>query len=198
MSWRPLEVLRAIGVPRWAVWGACGFGLLVPLIFFGLGLWILIDTQRFVAAAVEVEAEVVRIDVSRDEDGTWYRPVFAVPVPDGRVAEAVLPGMDGAPRHVAGDVVTVLWTPERPNEVRLPGTWSLYGDGVVLLLLGMVSEVILAVALWKLVLRAPPMGPPGGGPPGGLPGGLRDLMSRHATDAERRAAIREELRNRRR
>lgn len=194
MSWGRLELLRAIGVPRWAVWGACGFGLLVPLLFLGLGLWILIDTHRFVEGAVEVEAEVVRIDITRDEDGTWYRPVFAVPMPDGRIAEAVLPGMDGAPRRTAGDVVTVLWNPGRPNEVRLPGFKALYGDGAILLALGVVAEVIVAVALWKLVLRAPPLGPPPGS--GGPPGALRDLIARHATDPERRAALKEELRKR--
>ena len=196
MSWGRLALLRAIGVPRWAIWGACGFGLGVPLLFFALGLWIVIDTQRLVASAAEVEAEVVRIDISRDEDGTWYRPVFGVTMPDGRVAEAVLPGMDGAPRHTAGDTVTVLWNAERPHEVRLPGRWALYGDGAILMGLGLVFVVIVAVALWKLVLRAPlPVPPPGSGV---SPDRLRELLDQHATDPKRRAALKELLRNRKR
>ena len=202
MSWERLALLRAIGVPRWAMWLVGGFGFGVPLLFFGLGLRIVIDTQRLVAGAVLVEAEVVRIDISRDEDGTWYRPVFGVTMPDGRVAEAVLPGMDGAPSRTAGDTVTVLWNAERPHEVRLPGLWALYGDGALLMALGLGFVVIIAVALWKLVLRAPlpalPQDPSSG--PGDLPDILRAMMARHAaryeTDPDRRAALEEKLRNR--
>ncbi len=187
--------LRRLGVPLWAMLGILAFALLGPLVFVGIGLYLLVEAQRFAEGAVPLAAEVVRVETERDGDGVFHRPVFAFTTPDGRAAEAPLhsASTQGMAR---GTEVTILYNPEQPEEVRLAGFWHVFGFGAVFLGLGLLVELLFIWGLWRFVIRSPPFAPPPfAAPPGAGPDGWPQSGG---ISEERRAALREKLRNRRR
>ena len=132
-------------MPRRLLLAGLGIGALVPLVFFVLGGWMLVETRRFLSGAQPVAAEVLGVD-----DG---RPVLGFTGPGGEAREARLHGVDIGFAAPPGSTATVLFNPAEPTTVRRPDAWSLYGVAALFLLFGLVAELALAAALWRLVIR---------------------------------------------
>jgi hypothetical protein len=133
-------------VPRRLVLAGLGAGALIPLVFFILGGWMLVETQRLVSVAQPVPAEVLRID----EDG---RPVLGFAGPDGAMREARPHSAEAGWVPAPGSTADMLFDPATPQTLRRAGAWNLYGTASLFLLFGLVAELALFVALWRLVIR---------------------------------------------
>jgi len=152
-SWQVFPTLRGFGtVVRVApiVLMLVGGGLV------GLGVKVLVDTQRFVAKAAGAKGVVVDVreevrserrgsgDNEHYVDVTYYYPVVRFLTAREQVVQ--FQGDDGSLR--VGDSVRVLYDPANPRDVRLDSWPSRWGAGTVPIAIGLVLIVVTA-ALYR-------------------------------------------------
>ena len=113
-----------------------------------IGAWVLVDTQRFLAAASTAEGRVVDVvKVVRRErrgsgsrsssvDRTYYHPVVQFTTARGQVVRFQSDDGDTKPAYEVEDLVQVLYDPANPQDARLDTLWSRWGQPVLLLGLG--------------------------------------------------------------
>ena len=131
-------LLRMLGLPAWLFPAVMAFAFGVPALFVGLGAWLVGDAAIFANRAFPVEAVVLRMEVDSEDDGdVFLRPVLAFDIAGGARQERPMHEAATSWPFGPGDTVTALWNPERPETVRLPGLWNLYGGGAMILALGL-------------------------------------------------------------
>ncbi|WFE76435.1 DUF3592 domain-containing protein [Roseinatronobacter sp. S2] len=126
--------------------------LLIPLGFAGLGGWFVLDEMRFSASAEKVEATVIDSGRIARDDGDLYRPLFRFETAQGEIHEV--------PAHAAASdygftlhsTVTVLFNPDRPDQVRPHGFWMQYGMWSVFLGLGLFVFAVFAWGIGRVIL----------------------------------------------
>lgn len=189
---RTLALLEVFGVPRWQVFIAVSFALIAPSVLIALGVFALLDIHRFAAGAVPVEAEVVRYVEVEEDEGTIRRPLMGFTTPDGAPAEALLHYSDSA-RRVAGEgPFTLLYNPDRPEMVRLPGWPNLYlwaGLFTALAVAGGVAAVLGLLYMLRWFRQFPAHL---------SPEAFRTRTSTRAERAARMQALKDRMRDRRR
>lgn len=106
--------------------------LLFPIVFGGIGGYMLVDAIRFSGIAETAVGTVVDVETHSDSDGTSYTAIFRYTGADGRSHKA--------PTHIAssgydyriGETEEILYDPGAPNdEVRVNGVFSLWGLPVI-------------------------------------------------------------------
>ncbi len=125
---------------RWIAWTVLGIGGLIVAggILMGLGN---LRHALFGERADGVVLEIVR-------EGDMYAPVVRFRLPSGEVQEVKDLG-SGAPDFSAGDVVTVLYLPENPEDFRLDTFERLWLVPIILVVLGGFWLMFGAIA-WAL------------------------------------------------
>lgn len=146
---------RIGGFQPWVFPAVLAFALGVPLLFAGIGAWLIHDAADFARDAEQVEAQVLRMEREPGEDGIVYlRPVLGFERPEGSPQERPMHEAATSWRFGTGDTITVLVNDGRPDAVRLPGWWNLYGLRGVFMGLGIVGVVAVLMSL-RLLKRIP-------------------------------------------
>lgn len=106
-----------------------GAFILLPIsavILLGLSIWYTYSSYRFYNSGVEVEASVVRLEeVASADSGTSYSPVFRYTVNEHEYEyESV--NSSNPPSHEVGEVVTLLYDPNHPDQARENSFWELW------------------------------------------------------------------------
>ena len=125
------------------------FGLIGGLFLF-IGIWMLLDTQRFVARASPAPGVVIELLRTRDSDGdVLYKPLVRYETAAGATVEFTSNGASRPAAYDVGEAVTVLYDPAHPHKARLKGQWALWGLSTIFAGLGTVFFLIGAsVGLW--------------------------------------------------
>jgi hypothetical protein len=125
---------------RWIAWAILGIG---GLIVFG-GVMMGLGNLRH--ALYGERADGIVIDIVRE--GDMYLPVVRFRLPDGELQEVTDLG-SGAPDFSAGDLVTVLYMPENPEDFRLDTFDRLWLMPIILVVFGGFWLMFGAIA-WAL------------------------------------------------
>lgn len=125
---------------RWIAWAILGIGGLIVLggVVMGLG--------NLRHALYGERADGIVIDIVRE--GDMYSPVVRFRLPNGELQEVKDLG-SGAPDFSAGDLVTVLYMPENPEDFRLDTFDRLWLVPIILLVFGSFWLMFGAIA-WAL------------------------------------------------
>ena len=125
--------------------------LLIPLGFASLGGWFIFDGIRFAASADKLEATVIDKGRIARDNGDLFRPLFRFETPEGDTREVLAHGSDSDYEFDLGSVVTVLYNPDHPDQVRPYGFWLQYGMWSIFLGLGLFVFVVFAWAIGKVL-----------------------------------------------
>ena len=125
---------------RWIAWAILGIGGLIVLggVMMGLG--------NLRHALYGERADGIVIDIVRE--GDMYLPVVRFRLPDGELQEVTDLG-SGAPDFSEGDLVTVLYMPENPEDFRLDTFDRLWLMPIILVVFGGFWLMFGAIA-WAL------------------------------------------------
>lgn len=125
---------------RWIAWAILGIGGLIVLggVVMGLG--------NLRHALYGERADGIVIDIVRE--GDMYSPVVRFRLPNGELQEVKDLG-SGAPDFSAGDLVTVLYMPENPEDFRLDTFERLWLVPIILMVFGGFWLMFGAIA-WAL------------------------------------------------
>ncbi len=125
--------------------------ILFPLIFVGVGGYMLLDAIRFSGVAVGAVGTVVDVDVHSDSDGTTYTPIFRYTDQDGRDHQAPTHISSSGYDYSIGSQEWILYDPGAPNdEVRIDGVFSLWGLPVIFTSVGLMVFFGFAFGFRKL------------------------------------------------
>jgi hypothetical protein len=136
-----------------------------PRIFLAIGLVLLGGAGfaawseiQFLAVAVETDGRVeeLRASTSRDSNrqvSTTYAAVFTFALPDGRVVRAVSRTSSDPPCCEVGEVVRVLYDPERPERAQVADFLSSW---LVTLILGTLGVAFTGAGIGAPALLRPP------------------------------------------
>jgi hypothetical protein len=105
----------------------CAFWLL-PLstvILIVLSIWFTYTSYKFSTSGEEVQGTVVRLESSTSDGSTTYSPVYSYTV-DGKKYEYESVNSSNPPAHEVGEVVTLLYDPERPDKARVNSFFELW------------------------------------------------------------------------
>lgn len=158
---QPGRIADVIGVDGPGGWIMLAVVLAIPLGFAGLGGWFILDGLRFATAAVKVEATVINSGRVARDGGDSFRPLFRFETPAGELREVRAPHADSDYNYALGSVVTVLYNPDHPDQVRPHGFWLQYGMWTIFLALGLFVFSVFAWGLGGIAFR------------GRLPGGVQ-------------------------
>jgi hypothetical protein len=128
--------------PRWIWWIVTAF----PAIFVVVGVGILAETIHYTSNAGSIRGVVV--GVSRhygDGNAVTYTPTIRYRRDDGLIFEAETHMASSNYDYRIGEGVDILYSRDNPTEVRVNGFFSLYGAGLMLIVVG---GVIFRVISW--------------------------------------------------
>ena len=112
----------------------CAF-ILLPLaavILSVVAAWYAYSSWTFYSKGVEAQGTVVRLEEHYSSDsGTSYSPVYSYTV-NGQQYEYESVNSSYPPAHEVGDVVTLLYNPDKPNKARENSFWELWLLPVIL------------------------------------------------------------------
>ena len=157
--------MTASGKARWirlAFFGA-------PTLCLAIGIFMIVDTIRFLGASESAEAEVISVEVRRSGKGTYIEGDKSAAISanrdEGQVVydESYTPTLRfehagrsvEAPTHISSDSydyeigtrVGIRYDPQDLSTVRIDGIWSLWAFPVILTLLG--SGLLVVVILGR-------------------------------------------------
>ncbi len=95
----------------------------VGLTLLGLSMWKYSATKTFIESAVTTDGEVV--DFTRGS-GTNYKPVVRFKTKDGEEIEYVSSLSTNPPLFDRGEVVTIFYKPDDPQNAKIDEFWSLW------------------------------------------------------------------------
>ena len=142
---------RAETGPGWLVAGVTGFFLLLGIglaVFGGHVIW---TTRAFLVEATEVTGTVIEENISCDDEGCTWWPVFRITTPRGETVEVPTRFGSGGYDFGMGAEVEVLFHPAY-DYVRIAGQ-NPYIEGIVMLGFGTVMTLMLGFAFRMVVLR---------------------------------------------
>jgi hypothetical protein len=134
----------------------CAF-VLLPISAVILALvsaWYLYSSWTFYSKGIEVQGTVIRLESSSSsEGGTTYSPVFSYTV-DSKQYEYESVNSSNPPSNEVGDVVTLLYDPNRPEKARQNSFWELW---LLPIILCPASIFMLALSIFiPLLVRVMP------------------------------------------
>ena len=121
---------------------AVGKYLLLPVGVLMLAgcAWMVTDTRAWLARAVEAQGsviEMVRV-IDRDTYSSMFAPLVRFKTADGKSIEFQSTTQSNPPAYYAGQTVTVLYDPGRPNSAAIAGLFSIWGASIILGIIGIV------------------------------------------------------------
>ena len=129
---------RARGSVRFIGWAMCLFGS----VFVAVGLWTLVNGLRFRADASRAEGEVIRLEWdNRPGDRHGASPVVRYRVQD-RTVEFRGHIYSNPPAYSVGEVVSVLYPAESPDEARIESFFEQYFLPLIFGGMGLVFSVV--------------------------------------------------------
>jgi hypothetical protein len=121
-------------------------------------VYMFVDTKAWLGRSVEAEGSVVEMVrvVDRETHGSMFAPLVRFKTPDGKSIEFQSTTQSNPPSYYAGQTVTVLYDPGKPNSAAIAGLFSIWGATIILGIIGSVFLLIgLALAVTgRRVLRA--------------------------------------------
>lgn len=121
-----------------------GLAMLAAAVYFG---W---DTRAWLARSVEAQGSVIEMVRVRDSDtgSLSFAPLVRFITADGNTIEFQSTVQSNPPGYRAGQNVTVLYDPAKPNSAALSGLFSIWGVPVILGIIGVVFTAFgLAAAI---------------------------------------------------
>jgi uncharacterized membrane protein len=120
------------------------FGLVLAVVFFGLGLWqtqsVLYEVKHF----SKTEGQVVDVVSIKGRRGvTFYSPQVRFLSQSGEVVIFVERTQNSNNTYQKGDRVKVLYNPENPADARVSVWWSLYLVPFSFVIIGGVTLVLM-------------------------------------------------------
>jgi len=123
----------------------------VPLIFVGIGGYMLVDAIRFAGVAVKTVGVVIDLDVDSDSDGTTYTPVFRYVDSAGVRRSGRTHIASSEYDYAIGTEEEILYDPAAPEDgVRINGLFSLWGFPLIFLGLGLIVLVVMVSVFAKV------------------------------------------------
>ena len=113
----------------------------------GCAVWT-VSQQRFIANAVEAQAEIIDFVESEGDNGSMYAPVFKFKDAQGQEYTVKSSVGTGNPTEDIGDTIMVLYDPKAPENAQKNSLMFLWLGQIVLGVLGTVFFLIGAVILW--------------------------------------------------
>jgi hypothetical protein len=114
------------------------FILLFPLVFGGIGGYMLIDANRFSSVAEKAVGAVVKVETHSGSDGTSYTAIFRYTDAAGRSHTAPTHISSSGYNYRRGETEDILYDPTAPDdEVRVNGVFSLWGLPVIFSAVGL-------------------------------------------------------------
>jgi len=115
------------------------FILLFPLVFGGIGGYMLVDAIRFHSVAEKAVGSVVKVERHSSSDGTSYTAIFRYTDAYGRSHTAPTHISSSGYDYRRGETEEILYDPAAPDvEVRVNGVFSLWGLPVIFTAIGLV------------------------------------------------------------
>jgi hypothetical protein len=106
------------------------------------------STRTFLEEATTANGTVVDLARSRSGDSTTYQPVVQFMSRNGERIEFISSVGSNPPSHTKGEQVEVLYLPAEPHKAEINGFFSLWGDSVILGILGGVFFLVgIGIAL---------------------------------------------------
>ena len=143
------EVERHYAMPvvlRIAV--AVGKYFLLPIgaLILAGAIYAFVDTKAWLGRSVEAEGSVVEMVrvVDRDTHSSMFAPLVRFKTADGKSIEFQSSTQSNPPAYYAGQTVTVLYDPGKPNSAAIAGLFSIWG---VALILGIIGTVFTGIGL---------------------------------------------------
>jgi hypothetical protein len=131
----------------------CAFALLpiAAIILTVVGSWYLYTSWMFFSKGIKVQATVVRLESSSSSDsGITYAPICSYQV-DGKTYEVKSGTTSDPPLHKKGDVVTLFYDPNHPQNARENSLWELWGIPLIICPISVVM-LFLSIAI-PLLMR---------------------------------------------
>jgi hypothetical protein len=117
--------------------------LLFGLLFFGIGSSLTLRQRSLEKQGLETRGVVV--DLQESSDGGTYAPVVRFKTSNGQNVEFVTSYFSSPPGYTVGQAVTVVYSPEKPEEAVIKG------DGQVLYIIFMlVGGIIVALGSYSM------------------------------------------------
>jgi len=111
------------------------------------GIWLLIDTVRFMGVAERTVDSVVSVKIDSSGDDPTYRPTIRFMTWEGEMREARTHIASSAYDYRVGEDVAILYDVTNPDDVRVNGFMSLWGLPLVILAIGSVGVMVMSTAI---------------------------------------------------
>jgi hypothetical protein len=117
---------------------------LIPLIFVGVGGYMMVDAIRFSGIAEKTVGIVIDLDVDSDSDGTTYTPVFRFVDSRGSTHSGRTHIASSEYDYAIGAEEEILYDPGAPEDgVRINGIFSLWGLPAIFLGVGLIVFIVM-------------------------------------------------------
>ena len=117
--------------------------ILFGLVFFGIGGGLIYRQIKFERQGVRIQGEVISLSTNCDSDGCSYSPIVYFKTRNGKAITFESDFSTSPPSYNVGEVVTVYYSPENPEEAIIKG------EGNVFRIIFMsVGGIIIAIGLY--------------------------------------------------
>ena len=100
--------------------------ILFGLIFFGIGGALTYRQIKFERQGVVIQGEVISLSTNCDSDGCTYSPIVKFKTRNGRAITFESNFSSSPPSYNVGEVVTVIYSPETPDDVIIKGEGQVF------------------------------------------------------------------------
>jgi len=158
----PLEVEKPSVMPallRIVVAVGKYFFLPIGALILAGAIYAVVDTKAWLARSVEAEGSVVEMVrvVDRETNSSMFAPLVRFKTADGKSIDFQSSTQSNPPAYYAGQTVTVLYDPGKPNSAAIAGLFSIWGIAIILGIIGTVFTGVgfaLAIAGRRLTRPA--------------------------------------------
>jgi hypothetical protein len=101
-------------------------------------VWMAVDTRAWLARSVAAEGAVVEMIrvVDRESLSSSFAPLVRFRTADGKSIEFQSTAQSNPPAYYAGQTVTVLYDPAKPNSAAIEGLFPVWGATMILAAIG--------------------------------------------------------------
>lgn len=122
----------------------------IPVLFLGLGAWMLMDAVNFRQIAWPGQGRVVELIRDTSGDGISYSPVIEYEGLDGQIYRGQTHISSSSYNYRIGERVEILYSFDDPGEVRINSFFSLYGLGLIFAAVGGFFLLVLSFVRRKM------------------------------------------------
>ncbi|MGF1727346.1 DUF3592 domain-containing protein [Photobacterium nomapromontoriensis] len=119
--------------------------LLIGILLLYVSFTLTQSTNKFLDTAIQTQGSVIALQ--RDSEGVYF-PIFEFTTNDGQPVQIKSSSGSQAPKYHENEAVTILYSPDDPNEARLNDTFSIYGGGIITGGIGFVFILISSFGIY--------------------------------------------------